>query len=265
MSKGDNKHLSRSVAHAGKIVRQLQGLAMSLRMVPFREAAKVRRFGSRQLESQSNIQPSWRDPIPCNSTYKVLAIGASLGGFEAIQKLLQGMPVNSPGIIITQHLPETFAEQFANRLNTHCNLDVQVAASGDQLIPGLVLVAPGDKHLMLCRKGSRYFTETRSGPLVHRHCPSINVLFHSVAASAGSAAVGILLTGMGSDGARGLLAMRQAGARTFVQDEESCVVFGMPKVAIALGAAEKVVPLSRMSEEVIAAISQQRGVSGESL
>jgi two-component system chemotaxis response regulator CheB len=225
-----------------------------------RGAAQARRFRSKQRVQQSPLPPR-RESVSFNSTYKILAVGASLGGTEAIRELLLGLPSNSPGILIVQHLPYPFTEQFANRLNSDCDLEVHVAKSGDLLSPGVAIVAPGDKHIVLCRRGLQYFVEIKNGPPVHCHRPSIDVFFHSVAACAGPAAIGILLTGMGADGARGLLAMRQSGARTFAQDEESCIVFGMPKVAIELGAVEKVVSLSQMSHEVIAVISQEQDQS----
>lgn len=221
-----------------------------------RNAAQVRHFGVRRAAMQARPTPR-RDAVAYNPAYKVIAVGASLGGLEAIREFVLGLPANCPGVLIAQHLPSPFTEQFAERLDAVCSLDVRVATSGDQVRPGLVLMAPGDRHLVL-RRDSSYCVDVKNGPAIHRHRPSINVLFHSVASCAGPAAVGVLMTGMGSDGAQGLLAMRQAGARTLAQDENSCVVFSMPKSAIDLGAVEKVVSLGRMSFEVMATISQKQ-------
>jgi two-component system, chemotaxis family, protein-glutamate methylesterase/glutaminase len=197
-----------------------------------------------------------REPASLNTAYKVCAVGASTGGTQAIKHLLLGLPPNTPGIVIAQHMPELFTAQFANRLNSDGLIEVREAKSGDVVTPGVVLIAPGNRHTILCRKGLHYVVEVKDGPPVRHQRPSIDVLFHSVATCAGPAAVGVLLTGMGADGARGLLAMRQAGARTFAQDEQSCVVFGMPKEAIRLGAVEKVVSIDQMSHSILNTISQ---------
>jgi two-component system chemotaxis response regulator CheB len=218
-------------------------------------AALVRRLGAKSLA----FPPPRHAIVPLDTLYKVLAIGASTGGTHAVKHLLLGLPANTPGIVIAQHMPELFTAKFADRLNSDCTLEVREAESGDAVTPGLALVAPGNKHTVLCRRGSRYVVEIKDGPPVHHQRPSIDVLFHSLAACAGPAAVGVLLTGMGADGARGLLAMSQAGARTFVQDERSCVVFGMPKEAIRLGAAEKIVSLEQMSQCILDTISQKAG------
>jgi two-component system chemotaxis response regulator CheB len=184
-------------------------------------------------------------------------VGASTGGTQAVKHLLMGLPPNTPGIVIAQHMPALFTAQFANRLNSDCIIEVREAKSGDVVTPGVALIAPGNRHMILCRRGPHYVVEIKDGPHVRHQRPSIDVLFHSVATCAGAAAVGVLLTGMGADGARGLLAMRQAGARTFAQDEQSCVVFGMPKEAIRLGAVEKVVSIDQMSHRILDAISQK--------
>jgi two-component system, chemotaxis family, protein-glutamate methylesterase/glutaminase len=222
-----------------------------------RGAAQARCFNSGELKPKS-IPPLRGGLILNDSDYKIIAVGASIGGTEAIRELLMGLPGNSPGIMIVQHLPEPFTKQFTEQLDADCDLEVRIARTGDQMKPGLALVCPGGRHLVLSRRGSQYFSEVRTGPSVHGHCPSVDVLFHSVAAAAGQEAIGILLTGMGCDGAQGLLAMRQAGARTFAQDKKSCVVFGMPKVAIDLGAVERVVPLDLMAQKIISVISQEQ-------
>jgi len=185
------------------------------------------------------------------TTHKLLAIGASTGGTEAIKELLLGLPADSPGTVIVQHMPENFTRAFAERLNSLCRMQVREAVNNDMVVPGLALLAPGNHHMVLRRSGARYFVEIKDGPPVFHQRPSVDVLFHSVAQHAGRNAVGVILTGMGADGARGLLAMRQAGARTLAQDESSCVVFGMPKEAIRLGAAEQVVSLRHMAGRVL--------------
>jgi two-component system chemotaxis response regulator CheB len=187
------------------------------------------------------------------TTEKVVCIGASTGGTESLREVLAALPVGSPGIVIVQHMPEKFTAAFAKRLDGLCQVDVKEAADGDAVLPGRVLIAPGNRHMLLHRSGARYHVTIKDGPLVSRHRPSVDVLFRSAAQYAGSNAVGILMTGMGDDGARGLLEMKKAGALTIAQDEESCVVFGMPKEAIERGAAARVVPLGRIPAEILRA------------
>ena len=183
----------------------------------------------------------------------IVALGASTGGTEALREVLEAMPEDAPGIVIVQHMPPVFTRTFAERLHRLCRIDVVEAQDGDRVRPGRALVAPGDRHMSVQRSGAEYVVELSDGPLVSRHRPSVDVLFSSVARAAGARGVGALLTGMGSDGARGLLAMRQAGARTMAQDEASCVVFGMPREAIALGAAQEVVSLERLGSAILRA------------
>jgi two-component system chemotaxis response regulator CheB len=185
------------------------------------------------------------------SAERIIALGASTGGTEALREVLMRMPPNSPPIMIVQHMPENFTAAFAQRLNKQCQIEVREAKQGDTLKPGLALLAPGNDHLLLRKSGSRYFAELQHAPLVCRHRPSVEVLFDSVAKHAGEKAIGVIMTGMGSDGAQGLLNMRQAGARTIAQDEASCVVFGMPKEAIKLGGAEKIVSLRKIPETIL--------------
>jgi len=185
----------------------------------------------------------------------VIAIGASTGGTEAIAGLLPRLPRGVPGIVITQHIPAGFSRAFANRLNQMCAFDVKEAEDGDTLCPGRALVAPGDMHMLLRKSGDGYRVAVKTGPRVCYQRPSVDVMFSSVAATAGACAVGVLLTGMGSDGAQGLLKMRQAGARTIVEDESTCVVFGMPKEAIRAGAAGRVVALPGIPQAILAALS----------
>ena len=177
------------------------------------------------------------------TTERIVAIGTSTGGTQALEYLLPRLPRDCPGIAVVQHMPEAFTASFANRLNSLSQIEVKEAESGDRLVAGLALIAPGGRHLLINRSGTQYVAEVKAGPLVSRHCPSVDVLFRSVAVSAGANATGFLLTGMGDDGARGLGEMRNSGARTVAQDEKSCVVFGMPRVAIEAGAAERVLAL----------------------
>jgi len=177
---------------------------------------------------------------------RIVAIGTSTGGTQALESVLTALPRACPGIVVVQHMPEKFTASFASRLNDICRIDVREARNDDRVLPGLALIAPGGRHMMLKRSGPGYQVEIKDGPLVNRHRPSVDVLFRSVAKYAGKNATGIIMTGMGDDGARGLKEMRDAGAITYAQDEESCVVFGMPKEAIKLGAAGRVLPLQEI-------------------
>jgi two-component system chemotaxis response regulator CheB len=185
------------------------------------------------------------------TTEKVVAIGASTGGTEALKILLEALPPDSPGVVIVQHMPENFTRAFANRLDGLCRITVKEAESNDTVIRGRALIAPGNRHLLLKRSGARYFVEVREGPLVCRHRPSVDVLFRSAARYAGQNAVGVILTGMGDDGARGMLEMKQAGAVTIAQNEATCVVFGMPNEAIKRDAVDKVLPLDAVSGAIL--------------
>lgn len=185
------------------------------------------------------------------TTLKILAIGASTGGTEALKEVLIRFPHNAPGTVIVQHMPEKFTKAFADRLNGLCKVEVREAKSGDTLRTGLVLIAPGNFHMLLTRTGAVYAVEVKDGPRVHHQRPAVDVLFNSVARFAGKNAIGVILTGMGADGADGMLAMRQAGAHTIAQDEASCVVYGMPKEAVARGGVEKTVQLFDIPREVM--------------
>lgn len=185
-------------------------------------------------------------------TERIICIGASTGGTEALREVLEALPVTTPGIVIVQHMPERFTYAFAHRLNGICRMTVEEAADGDQVLPGRVLIAPGNHHMALRRIGPRYTVNIIEGPHVSRHRPSVDVLFRSAAQNAGRNAMGILLTGMGDDGAKGLLEMKQSGSFTIAQDEESSIVFGMPKEAVAIGAVDRVVPLKRIAGEISA-------------
>ena len=212
---------------------------------------------ARLRRSADPTQPSRQSPSSAsqiallNTTNKVLAIGASTGGTEAIKTVLMGLPANCPGTVLVQHMPERFTTSFAARLNELCPMEVREAAEGDLVSPGVALLAPGNRHMVLRSSGTQFFVQIKDGPPVHYQRPSVDVLMHSVARQAGQNAIGVILTGMGADGAQGLLAMREAGARTMSQDEESCVVYGMPKEAMRAGASEKEIPLEQMADKVL--------------
>jgi two-component system chemotaxis response regulator CheB len=188
------------------------------------------------------------------TTESIVCIGASTGGTESLRLVLEALPADAPGIVIVQHMPEKFTASFAKRLNGLCEVDVKEAADGDAVLRGRVLIAPGNLHTMIERSGANYYVSVKEGPLVSRHRPSVDVLFRSAARSAGSNAVGVIMTGMGDDGARGLEEMKQAGAKTFAQDEATSVVFGMPKEAIARGCVDKILPLKQITPEILRAV-----------
>jgi two-component system chemotaxis response regulator CheB len=190
------------------------------------------------------------------TTESIVCIGASTGGTESLREVLMALPANSPGIVIVQHMPERFTASFANRLNDLCEVDVKEAQDGDAVLRGRVLIAPGNFHTMLERSGANYRVAVKSGPLVSRHRPSVDVLFRSAARSAGSNAVGVIMTGMGDDGARGLEEMKAAGAQTIAQDEATSVVFGMPKEAIARGCVDRIIPLSQIAADLLRAAAR---------
>lgn len=197
------------------------------------------------------ILPASTSKAMVETTEKVVLVGASTGGTEALTIFLTAMPEDAPGIVIVQHMPENFTASFAKRLDGMCRISVKEAENGDTVLPGRALIAPGNRHMLLKRSGARYYAEVRDGPLVSRHRPSVDVLFRSGARYAGANAVGVIMTGMGDDGAKGMLELKEAGAYTIAQDAASSVVFGMPKVAIELGAAQKVLPLDNIARFVV--------------
>jgi len=211
--------------------------------------------GSRPPALPRLMPPPQERPRLMKTTDQIIAIGASTGGTEAIKTVLERLPPDSPAVLITQHIPAAFSRPFAERMNRHSPMAVCQAEDGQPVIPGHAYIAPGDHHLVLERSGARYICRLSSADPVNRHRPSVDVLFDSVAAKAGANAVGTLLTGMGDDGARGLLAMRNAGAMTFAQDEATSVVWGMPGAAHKLGAPQKLVPIERMAEALLNAVS----------
>ncbi len=184
------------------------------------------------------------------TTEKIVAVGASTGGTEALKTFLESFPLDSPGIVIVQHMPELFTKQFADRLNEKCKITVKEAKNGDTVLRGQALISPGNKHMLLKRSGAKYYVEVTEGPLVNRHRPSVDVLFRSVARYAGKNAVGVIMTGMGNDGAQGLLEMKNGGAFTIAQNEKTCIVFGMPKEAIKLNAVDKIMSIYSIAYEV---------------
>jgi len=197
-------------------------------------------------------------PSRSASTERLIIVGASTGGTEAIKAFLSGLPADAPGVLIAQHMPEGFTKSFAQRLNSYCRLKVTEAEGAERVLPGHVFIAPGHSHLLIKRSGANYVTELSQAPPVNRHRPSVDVLFRSAANYAGRNAIGVILTGMGKDGAAGMLEMKQAGALTFAQDEATCVVFGMPKEAIASGGVDRVAALPDLAAEVIAALGAKR-------
>ncbi|MGE5649637.1 chemotaxis response regulator protein-glutamate methylesterase [Noviherbaspirillum sp. UKPF54] len=214
-----------------------------------RAAAKARVKPRTIVHADTNKVAGTELPLirnPLTSSEKLIIIGASTGGTEAIKEFLMQMPSDCPGILITQHMPEGFTRSFAKRLDSLCKITVQEAAGGERVLPGHAFIAPGHSHLLLARSGANYVTQLDQGPPVNRHRPSVDVLFSSAARCAGKNAVGVILTGMGKDGAAGMLEMKNAGAYNFAQDEASCVVFGMPREAIAVGAAHEVGALSAL-------------------
>ncbi|HIJ79370.1 MAG: chemotaxis response regulator protein-glutamate methylesterase [Desulfobulbaceae bacterium] len=204
-----------------------------------------------KLSADAMLPPPGLSRAMTKTTECIVAVGASTGGTEALRVFLQGLPEDSPGVVIVQHMPEKFTTAFSARLNSICRVEVKEAVNGDSVLRGRALIAPGSQHLLLKRSGARYYVEVKDGPLVSRHRPSVDILFRSTARYAGANAIGVIMTGMGDDGAKGLLEMKQSGASTIAQDEATCVVFGMPKEAIKLGAADRVLPLQDIAPAVL--------------
>lgn len=223
---------------------------MSLQLVEKIRAAFRANIAKRVISVNLETKP---EPLKAlaQTTNKVVAIGASTGGTEALRELLTNMPANSPGMLVVQHMPAKFTTAFADRLNDLCEVTVKEAADNDSVINGTVLIAPGNYHMLLRRSGARYYVEIKMGPMVHHQRPAVDILFKSTAKYAGANAVGVILTGMGADGAEGLLDMKNMGASTIAQDEKTCVVFGMPKEAIKLGAVDKILPIQQIAPEII--------------
>ncbi|WP_242392318.1 protein-glutamate methylesterase/protein-glutamine glutaminase [Anaeromyxobacter oryzisoli] len=233
--------LEESAQHLVHVVRA----AVQAKVRPRRAAPPARKL------STDAVLPAKRSSPIRQTTHKVVVVGASTGGTEALRALLEAMPPDAPGLAIVQHMPEVFTAQFARRLDQSCRIEVKEACSGDRLVSGRALIAPGNHHLAVRRSGALYFADVLDGPPVSLHRPSVNVLFRSAAQAAGSNAVGVILTGMGDDGADGMAELRAAGAHTIAQDEATSVVFGMPKEAIARGGVDEVLPLSRIAQSIL--------------
>lgn len=204
-----------------------------------------------KFNQELDSQPTSCSKALIKTTQNVIVIGASTGGTQAIEQILINFPSNAPGCVVAQHMPAGFTKAFSERLNQNCKVEVKEAENGDQICCGRVLVAPGNQHTLIKRSGANYYVEVKDGPLVAHHRPSVDVLFQSAALALGANAIGVILTGMGSDGAKGLLLMKQAGATTYAQDEKSCVVFGMPKAAIEIGAVDRVLGLKSLAPELL--------------
>ncbi|KIH75353.1 two-component system, chemotaxis family, response regulator CheB [Geoalkalibacter ferrihydriticus] len=218
--------------------------------------ARLVKLSARTLEASPKLTADAILPVVSSkamiaTTEKVVVVGASTGGTEALRVFLEALPLDMPGIVVVQHMPEHFTATFAQRLDSLCRVSVKEAEDNDTVLRGRVLIAPGNRHCLLKRSGARYYVEIKDGPLVSRHRPSVDVLFRSTARYAGANAVGIIMTGMGDDGARGMREMKDAGARTIAQDEATCVVFGMPNEAVKHGGVDKVLPLEKIAAEVL--------------
>ena len=221
-----------------KVARAIRGAAAAqVKKNPIADAAPVKQLKHSKLLTRT--------------TNKIIAIGASTGGTKAIEVVLKSLPATVPGVVIVQHMPANFTTSFAQRLNEICQVEVREAKENDHVVPGVALIAPGNFHMLLVRSGGTYMVKLKNGPRVHYQRPAVDVLFRSVAKNAGKNALGIILTGMGADGAKGLLEMKNGGAHTFVQNEQTSVVFGMPKEAVKIGAADEVLPLSGIAQSVI--------------
>jgi two-component system chemotaxis response regulator CheB len=213
--------------------------------------AKIKTAAGARVCKREDVGGTTKVALMGRTTNQIVAVGASTGGTVALEYVLRRMPADAPGIVIAQHMPALFTKQFAERLNRLSAMEIREAQEDDSVLPGVALVAPGDKHLLLRRSGMRSFVSVKDGPLVHQQRPSVDVLFRSVAHAAGKNAIGVIMTGMGVDGAAGLTEMRQAGAHTIAQDEASCVVFGMPKAAIEMGAVERVLPIKEIPDAIL--------------
>ena len=222
-----------------------------------RAAARAKVQSRPRAPSEAGPLPALRNPM--SSSEKLIIVGASTGGTEAIRAFLQQMPSDCPGILIVQHMPEGFTRSFAQRLDSLCRISVKEAEDGDRVLPGHAYLAPGHSHLLLAKSGANYVTRLDQGPPVNRHRPSVDVLFSSAATNAGRNALGVILTGMGKDGAAGMLKMREAGAMNFAQDEASCVVYGMPREAVAVGAVHDIAPLDQLPARVLGQLTKDGG------
>jgi len=229
-------------------------------------AAQAKMKPAQALASQSTKvkAPLLEMPLKAmaETTDRVIAIGTSTGGTQALESILTRLPKAAPGIVVVQHMPEAFTAAFASRLNSVCEMTVKEAENNDRVMPGRVLIAPGGRHLLLRRSGAQYRVEVKDGPLVTRHKPSVNVLFRSVATAAGANAIGIIMTGMGDDGAKGMKELHDTGALTIAQDEQSCVVYGMPKEAVKLGGVDSQLPLDEIPGLIVSSPNRRKFLAG---
>lgn len=248
--KSSHRPTTRS-ASPGTVARQPSGIDHYREVEPKRNADEV------------IPRPDTRKRVP-ETTEKIVCIGASTGGTEALREVLQAMPLNAPGIVIVQHMPEQFTAAFARRLDSLCQITVKEAENNDTVVTGHALIAPGNKHMLLKRSGARYYVEVKDGPLVSRHRPSVDVLFRSAARYAGPNAIGVIMTGMGDDGARGMEEMHEAGAYTFAQDKDSCVVYGMPNEAVKRNAVDESVSLSAIPQSVLKRVGRHGNIGSHS-
>ena len=216
-----------------------------------RAASRVKVFKRQAPTAKTSSTARMSGSALTQTTNKIVAIGSSTGGTEALSVILSQMPPDCPGIVVAQHMPPHFTKTFADRLNSICHIKVREGADNDSVVPGTCLIAPGNFHMLLKRSGARYFVEVKTGPMIHHQRPAVDVLFNSVAKYAGGNAVGVILTGMGSDGAAGIKAMKESGGKTIAQDEESSIVFGMPKEAIKTGCVDKVMSLKRICQGIM--------------
>jgi two-component system chemotaxis response regulator CheB len=219
-------------------------------------SAAVAKINLNSVKPRGAVETVETSNLLINTTHKVIAIGASTGGTKAIETVLAQMPATAPGIVIVQHMPEHFTTSFAQRLNEICPMQVREAQNNDHVVPGVALIAPGNQHMVLTRNGGMYVVRIKNGPRVHYQRPSVDVLFQSVAKNAARNAVGVMLTGMGADGAKGMLAMKESGALTLAQDEATCVVYGMPKEAVKLGAVDEIVPLPNIPRAIFSMLER---------
>jgi len=242
--------------HGAVEVLSKPGGSYSVGDMSFQLKEKIRAAARANLNRSQNVaspetMPGTITRALSETTQKLIAIGASTGGTEAIKEVLTRMPPNTPGIVIVQHMPPNFTTAFAQRLDRMCEINVREAKDGDSVLNGQALIAPGNFHMLLRRSGAKYYVNVKDGPMVHHQRPAVDILFNSAAQYAGANAIGVLLTGMGADGAQGMMKMKESGAKTIAQDESSCVVFGMPREAIKLGAVDRIISLERISQEIV--------------
>lgn len=225
---------------------------MSVELIEkIKAAAHVDLAKQQRIAAEHQSAPTSASKALTKTTNKIVMIGASTGGVQAVERVIRSFPRNAPGTVVVQHMPAGFTKSFADRLAGLCQVEVKEAEDGDAVVPGRVLIAPGNRHTMLRRSGARYQVEVKDGPLVSRHRPSVDVLFTSAATYGGANVIGVMLTGMGDDGASGMLKMKQAGSKNIAQDEATCVVFGMPRAAIDRGAIDQVLPIDKIAEYVL--------------